>query len=160
MMRKLKLYLDTSVINFIYADDAPEYKAVTLDFFENYLDSYEVYISEIVLLEIERTTDLNRKTLLRSTIEKYGLDVYNEVNKEIEELADKYIKHRLIPQKKYDDALHVAFCTYYEFDILLSWNFRHLANIMKQTRINAFNESEGYSKRLNLINPMVVIYEK
>jgi hypothetical protein len=35
-----------------------------------------------------------------------------------------------------------------------------MANIVKQTRINAFNESEGYSKRLNLLNPIEVIYEK
>jgi len=41
-----------------------------------------------------------------------------------------------------DDAVHVAFATYYEFDVLLSWNFKHMANIMKQTRINAFNDGE------------------
>ena len=38
MGKKLKVYLDTSVINFLFADDAPEKKEVTIDFFENYLD--------------------------------------------------------------------------------------------------------------------------
>mgnify|MGYP000871468752 CR=1 FL=1 len=28
-MRKLKIYLDTSVINFLFADDAPEMKEIT-----------------------------------------------------------------------------------------------------------------------------------
>ena len=32
-MRKLKLYLDTSVWNFFFADDAPEKRDVTKDFF-------------------------------------------------------------------------------------------------------------------------------
>ncbi|HPZ10241.1 MAG TPA: hypothetical protein PL110_19280 [Candidatus Eremiobacteraeota bacterium] len=34
-MRKLKLYLDTSVINFLFADDAPEKQRVTQEFFED-----------------------------------------------------------------------------------------------------------------------------
>ncbi len=89
--RKLKLYLDSSVINFLYADDAPEYKAVTLDFFKNYLYSYDVYISEIVLLESERTMDLNRRKLLNNALEQYGLEVYGDLNNEIEEIANKYV---------------------------------------------------------------------
>ena len=104
--------------------------------------------------------DPDAPKLLYSAIEQYGLEIYGDVNGEIQTLAEKYIRQGLIPQKKYDDAVHVAFATYYEFDVLLSWNFKHMANIMKQTRINAFNESEGYSKRLNLLNPMEVIYEK
>ncbi len=34
-MKKLKVYLDTSVINFLFADDTPELKTATIDFFEN-----------------------------------------------------------------------------------------------------------------------------
>jgi len=30
MERKLKIYLDTSVINFLFADDAPDLKSITL----------------------------------------------------------------------------------------------------------------------------------
>ena len=41
MEKKLKIYLDTSIINFLFADDAPEKKEVTIDFFENYLDVYD-----------------------------------------------------------------------------------------------------------------------
>jgi len=36
-MKKLSIYLDTSVINFIYADDAPEKRDATKDFFERYV---------------------------------------------------------------------------------------------------------------------------
>jgi hypothetical protein len=35
-MRKLKVYLDTSVINFVYADDAPDFKKATVEFFARY----------------------------------------------------------------------------------------------------------------------------
>jgi hypothetical protein len=31
MNKKLKIYLDTSVINFLYADDAPDLKKITIE---------------------------------------------------------------------------------------------------------------------------------
>jgi hypothetical protein len=72
-MRKLKLYLDTSVINFIYADDAPEKQKVTVDFFENIvkLKKYNTYVSDIVYLEIEKTNDeIKKRQLLKLTFRK------------------------------------------------------------------------------------------
>jgi len=77
----------------------------------------------------------------------------------IDELADQYIEKGIIPAAKRDDAMHVAICTFFEFDILLSWNFRHLSNFNKQTRVNALNEQMGYMKRLNLLTPMEVMDE-
>jgi predicted nucleic acid-binding protein len=140
-MKKLKIYLDTSVINLLFADDAPEYKSITEEFFNNYLDKYEVYISEIVYAEINRTKNEKRKEMLLNVISKYRIDVYASINNEIESMANSYISAGIIPQNKLDDAFHVAFCTYYNIDILLSWNFKHLANINKQLKINAFNKS-------------------
>ena len=32
-----KIYLDTSVISFLYADDAPEKQEITIDFFDNFI---------------------------------------------------------------------------------------------------------------------------
>ena len=88
------------------------------------------------------------------------LEVYGKVNNEIEQLALIYLKQKAIPAKKIYDAFHIAFATYYEFDVLLSWNFQHLANIKKQIQVNTINKMQGYLKQLNLLNPMEVIYEK
>ena len=65
-------------------------------------------------------------------------------------MAQKYIDANIIPKHKFEDAQHVAFAVYYEFDILLSWNFKHLANFNKQMRINGLNLQNGISKSLNL----------
>lgn len=159
-MKKLRVYLDTSVISFIFADDAPEYQSVTIDFFDNFLQEYDVYISEIVYLEINKTGDVARKNQLLGAIENYDVRVYGAVNDEIESLAEVYVRSGVIPRNKFEDAMHIAFCTYYDFDVLLSWNFRHLANIRKQIEINSINKAQGYLKDLNLLNPMEVIYEK
>ncbi len=159
MERKLKIYLDTSVINFLFSEQSPEKREITLDFFENYISSYEVYISDFVIYEIENTTNEIKKAILISAIEKYKLTIYDKSNQDIIDLANIYITNNIIPQKKFDDALHIAFCTFYEFDILLSWNFKHLANINKQEKVNRVNSSLGYRKQLLLLNPMEVVYE-
>jgi len=82
------------------------------------------------------------------------------LNDTITELALKYIENNIIPNSKFEDAQHIAFAVYYEFDILLSWNFKYLANINKQNLINGVNYLLGYCKQILLLNPMEVIYDK
>jgi hypothetical protein len=50
-----------------------------------------------------------------------------------------------------------AIATVYEFDILLSWNFRHLASINKNVKINGVNRRMNYWKELKIITPLEVI---
>lgn len=47
-MRKIKIYLDTSVWNFVYAGDVPEKRDITIQFF-NQIDRYDVFISDVVV---------------------------------------------------------------------------------------------------------------
>ena len=45
-MRRLKLYLDTSVWSFFYADDAPEKMEITKRFFDSVSEGlYEIFFS-------------------------------------------------------------------------------------------------------------------
>jgi hypothetical protein len=69
-MRKHKIYLDTSVINFLFADDAPEKMDITKEYFENFikLNVYNHFISEIVINEIERTQDNDHRNRLLKII--------------------------------------------------------------------------------------------
>ena len=60
-MKKLKIYLDTSVINFLFADDVPEFKKITEEFFEHVKEQrYHVFISDIVIKEIDKTLDRDK----------------------------------------------------------------------------------------------------
>lgn len=159
-MKKLKIYLDTSVINFLFADDTPDFKKITEDFFKEYFGRYDIFVSDIVLLEINKTENQEQKSRLLSVIDDYPFSILEIANNEaIGYLSELYIKEGVIPQKKKEDALHIAVATVYEMDILLSWNFKHLANIKKQININAINEKEGYLKKLNLLSPLEVEYE-
>jgi len=59
----VKIYLDTSVINFIFADDAPEHQAETVEFFEKFiqLGIYETFVSVFVTDEIAQTKTLQNE---------------------------------------------------------------------------------------------------
>ena len=159
-MKKLEIYLDTSVINFLFADDVPEFKKITEDFFENYVKKgkYLVYISDVVIAEIEKTKSRDKKKLLLEVIERYSLRIL-ALDETSNELADIYIREKIIPLQKIEDAQHIAIATCNQIDILLSWNFKHLSNIQKQISVKIINEREGYFYPLLLTNPMEVVYE-
>lgn len=154
-MRKLKLYLDTSVWNFFFADDAPRERDVTKDFFDLIQRGYyEVYISEVVLDEIRDAPETKKNQLL-GLIEKYN-PIELEVTSEVKDLAVKYIEKKIVPEKKENDALHVAIATVNEVDALVSWNYHHLANLRKAELFHGANLEERYLKRIEIVTPMEV----
>ena len=159
-MKKLRLYLDTSVLNFLFAEDVPEFKKITEEFFENYVKKgkYITYVSDVVIREIEKTIDEIKKISLLELIKKYSLQILT-LNKDSDALANVYIRENIIPARKIEDAQHIAISTCNQIDILVSWNFKHLANIQKQIAVRIVNEKEGYFYPLILTNPMEVIYE-
>lgn len=157
-MNKLKIYLDTSVISFLFATDAPEFSAITKEFFDIYSNQYILYISDIVLLEISKNTNLILKNQMIEVTNKYGI-LKLENNDAINAIAKTYIDNGIIPVNKVEDALHVGYSTFYDIDILLSWNFRHLANVNKERKILIENLKFGYNYPLRLLSPLEVINE-
>ena len=159
-MKPLKIYLDTSVINFLFADDAPDFKRITIEFFEQFVRRklYQVYVSEVVIRELEQTMDTEQRVRLLNVIAEYELRVLPLTN-EANTLAQVYVAEHILPEKKLDDARHIALTTINQIDILLSWNFKHLANINKQLAVKVINEREGYFYPILLTNPMEVLYE-
>jgi predicted HAD superfamily hydrolase len=76
-MKKLRIYLDTSVINFLFADDAPDLKKITEELFQDFVrkEKYLFYVSEIVIKEIEKTTDDSHRINLLKVIKDYNLRI-------------------------------------------------------------------------------------
>ena len=122
----VSVYLDTSVINFLFADDAPEMKDITVDFFNNFISKgvYKTFISEFVLQEILQTNDLKKREALLKVITDYDIDLVEIADyTAIDNLADSYISNEVIPEKKKFDALHVACAVIHNIDYLVSWNY-------------------------------------
>lgn len=159
-VKKLRIYLDTSVINFLFADDAPEKRDITREFFQSFVEPrvHEVWISDVVLDELRRTKDPRQRTLLLKTVQDYRLSILpQEPFAEIVTLAEAYVRDAVVPRKKREDALHIAICTVHEVDALVSWNFQHLANLNKERRVVMVNQANGYFYPLRITTPLEVM---
>ena len=156
----ISIYLDTSVINFLFADDAPEMKGITIDLFENYIGKnvYDVYISQFVLQEIQQTRDINKKQLLLNVLKNYPIKLLQLKDiAVIDALADLYLENNIIPFKKRLDALHVACTVTNKIDYLVSWNYKHLANVNKERQFISVNFTENYIHPLRIITPLELL---
>ncbi len=151
-MRKLKLYLETSVWSYYYADDTPEKRDITREFL-SILDSFEVMIAEPVLREINNAPGDLRNRLIE-LVGKHR-PVLLDFEPPVEDLARAYLKTAL-PAASEMDALHVAYATFYELDFVISWNMKHIANVGRQEKVRVVNRDNGYTKDLMLISPFEV----
>ncbi len=156
-MKNIKLYLETSSWNFYYADDAPEKKAITREFFDALPNlPYDLYISEVVLEEIDNAS-ADKKNQLRSFIKPFQPTILL-LNSSVNQLVKAYLEHKVLPPKAFYDARHIALATINELDYVVSWNLRHIANIHRQQKVSAINILNGYTKPLQLITPMEASY--
>ena len=159
-MKKLRVYLDTSVINFLFADDAPEKREITHEFFEKYvrLGKVECFISSVVVDEIGQTRDVQRRTALNEVLGRYGLPLLAmDGRPEILNLAKVFVWRGIIPARKPADALHLAVAAIHEMDVLASWNYHHLANVNKERRVLTVCQEAGYYYPMRLTTPLEVM---
>ena len=155
-MKKLKLYLETSVWNFVFAGDAPEKMDATKQFFnEIYKGGYDIYISELTLVELKRTKDKGKRELLLEPITKYH-PIELARSEEVYNLAAKYIGAKIIPRKYEDDAIHVAYGVVNDLNVIVSWNMQHIVRLKTKLGVNGINRMEGY-KEIEICTPEEMI---
>jgi len=110
---------------------------------------YAVWVSEAVVLELGQGEWPGKATALE-LVEPLPRVAVTE---EAANVARRYVQERLVPQNLQGDALHLALACVYEFDFLLTWNIRHLANPNKMAHLIVIN------RRLGLLTPQVVTPE-
>lgn len=152
MAGKLKIYLDTSVPN-AYLDNKNSIRQeVTKDLWAR-LDQYRVFISNVVVEEIEATGDENKKTHLLDLVKEF--EKLSSKEEEVETLTEEYIRREIIPVKHIEDAVHVAVATVYSLDVLVSWNFEHIVKLKTKREVNVVNVLLGYNQ-LEIAEPTIL----
>lgn len=154
-MKRLKLYLETSVWNFLLADDAPDKRAATeLLFREIESGKYSIFVSNVVTQEIRRAP-LQKKQLLAGILERYK-PIFLEDSEEARVLVSRYIQNGLLTPNHTADLTHVAMATINEMDMLVSWNMRHIVKHRTRTLVNAVNQIHGY-RTIDICTPEEVV---
>jgi len=159
-MRIPRIYLETTIFNFPFADDAPQYKADTLKLFgEIRTGKFRPFTSEYVMRELEEIKDMEKLEKMKALVDDYNIEIIPE-NEEARRLAGIYVKDGIIKERYRTDAIHIASATVAEMDFIVSLNFRHI--VKRKTIIEAeiINAREGY-RRIYIHTPMEVIeYEE
>ena len=154
-MRKLKVYLDTSVVSYLYQVDAPEKMQNTLDLWELFRNkTYEVYISDIVIREISGCNEEKLKILL-DYLNQIDYNII-ETTEDTVELAGKFIDFGNKKKKSFDDCQHIAAAILAGCDSIISWNFKHIVNVKTIRGVKIITTLEGY-KDLLIYPPSVLI---
>ena len=144
-MRRLRVYIDTSVISHLDAPDTPEKQEDTRKLWDAILaGEYEAFVSPIVMGELGDCEEPKRSVLLR-WLRSVN---YTELQKteEVLELAMQYLNAGVLRKKSFDDCQHIAYACVYNCDMVVSWNFKHMVNIKTISGIKAVNALAGYKE--------------
>ena len=148
-MKRLDIYVETSVWNFLHTKQSPEKRKITGDFFRESGD-FNLYISDVVLEEVAAAPEKIKASLL-SAISKYGPYELADSEESLG-LARKYIEAGVIPENQLNDARHVAVAVVEEMDIIVSWNMRHIVRYKTRIGVNAVSRLNGY-KEIEILTP-------
>ena len=155
-MTKLRVYVETSVWSFVYAEDSPDFRVNTLEFFERCRQGrIEAVISGVVLRELQDSDEP-----LRTRFQELVSDVQPTIlppSEDVARLAESFLEHNAVPPSKPEDAAHVAAAFAAQLDVLVSWNFKHIASVRRADRFNAVAKLLGFTKPLHIVTPSEVL---
>jgi len=154
-MKKLKIYLDTTVISYLDQQDAPERMAEThllLDKIK--AGDFEVVISDVVVREINDCLEAKRNILLGFLKQiKYDTVIVDEKTLRI---AERFVDLNILKQTSFDDCRHIAAAITSDCDVIVSWNFKHIVNHKTIAGVKAVTALEGYDDIL-IYTPAILI---
>ncbi len=149
--KKLNLYIDTSVIGG-YFD--VEFEEETKLLFQSILNNeFHLIFSTVTEDELINAPEKVRELL--NTIPNEN-KTRIELTEEAVMLGDTYIAENVVGKTSREDCFHIALATIHKADILVSWNFKHIVNVMRIRGYNAVNLKLGYSN-IDIRSPKEII---
>jgi len=153
--RKLRIYLDTSVVSTIDAPHLPDKEAITQEFFrmmEEQPEDYEVFISPVSLEEIGNAPETIQERSFAVLESIRAVEI--PVKEEADDLSQLYIAAEVLSKKHINDLLHVAYAVSARCDFIVSWNMKHLVRAWTIERVNAVN-FENHYPTIQIVTPEV-----
>jgi hypothetical protein len=100
-------------------------QAATREWWNNGLSSFEPCVSEVVEQEIREGDPEMIKLRIEAITGFRFLSPLSTIDPVIAKIGAK----RILPAKAMDDLAHLAFAAVHEVPLIVTWNFRHLANV-------------------------------
>ena len=154
-MRIPTIYLETTIFNFPFSDDAPQYRADTLRLFDEIkAGKFQPYTSEYVIRELDTTKNSEKLAKMKALFTDFRITII-PANPDAEQLAEVYLASGIISRKYATDALHIATAAVAGLDIIISLNFRHIVKHKTIIETEIINAREGF-KRIFIHTPAEV----
>jgi predicted nucleic acid-binding protein len=148
------VYIESSVVSYLTSRASADpiknaWQTVTTQWWNTRLDQVTACISPYVIEEVsagDPEAAKQRIEVIRS------LDVL-DINDEIEALADFLLLGGGLPTKARFDALHIACAAYHGVNVVLTWNFKHIANPVQLPVMRGLCAARGH-RLPELVSPL------
>lgn len=144
--KKLKVYCETSFVSWLVSrpSTVPDHavkQAYTRKWWNECAPLCELFASGFVIKEAA-FGDADRSALRLAELMKFNILDGEAV--EISTLASRLLATHAVPEKETADAFHIATAAVYGMDILLTWNCKHMANLITLPKTASVIAANGY----------------
>lgn len=154
-MKRRKIYLDTSFLSHLNADDTPEKMADTLSLWKDIVKGkFDILISNITFEELDECPE-PKQSIILDFLKQAKFELLEETSESIE-LTQKYLALGVLKQKSRDDLRHISLAVTAECDYIVSWNFKHFVNVNVINKVQAVNKLLGY-REIIIIPPSMLL---
>jgi hypothetical protein len=148
-MPKPRVYVETTIVSYLAARQSRDVvtagrQVTTQQWWDNERHKYELMASSEVADECgggDPFIAARRQTILNE------LSIF-PVDGEIMELAERLIAPGAIPRTAGPDAIHIAAACVGRCGFLVTWNFRHIANVTIRRKVEGILLKYGYSQTI------------
>ncbi len=149
------VYIESSVISYYTAKPSRDlivaaHQQITLEWWEIVRPKINCFVSPFVIQEISRGNEEAAQKRINAISDFSVL----ELNREIQELAQKYFASLEIPDKAKLDASHIAVAVWHKMDYVLSWNCKHIVSGRIRKMLEEIND------KLNIKTPVLCTPEE
>lgn len=142
-MPKPRVYVETTIPNFYYdfrpSEAVSLRREATRRWWATAAEQYELVTS--IYVHDELSAGRGAAVILRLQL-LAGVPILPALT-QVDEIVGMYIKHKLMPARPSEDAMHLALASFYNCDFICTWNCVHLANPNKQPHIKRINSRLG-----------------
>lgn len=151
---KPTVYIESSVISYLTARSSADpiksaWQAVTVQWWNTKLDQVTACISPYVIEEVSAGDPGAAKQRIDMIRPLTVLDT----NDEIEALADFLLLGGGLPPNARFDALHIACAAFHNVNVVMTWNFKHIANPVQLPVMRGLCAARGY-RLPELVSPL------
>jgi hypothetical protein len=147
-MEAPKIYLETTMFSFYYEERTtppyPELKTAVRRIFDLIkAGEFEAYTSPYAIREINNETNQEKRKKMQALSSTCGAAML-PITKEVERLAELYVREGAVSPAWETDAAHIAVTTVNGLDFIVSLNFTHIVRPWTIERVRRVNKRESY----------------